>query len=373
LNKGGLVKNGLKIAFFGSSLLSAYWNGAATYYRGIIKELHALGHTITFFESDAYNRQANRDVDKLEYARSIVYPSDSDGVKNALRLASGSDVIVKASGVGVFDEFLEKSVLELQSENTIIIYWDVDAPATLDRIKNNKYDPFRSLIGCFDTIFTYGGGDPVVSAYKAFGAKCCIPVYNALDPDTHYPVASDSRFEGTLGFTGNRLPDREERVQEFFFTPARLLPNRLFYLGGCGWEHNVPLLPNVKRIGHVFTTDHNTLNSSTLAVLNINRQSMVSYGYSPPTRIFEAAGAAACIITDQWAGIEQFLEPDKECLVATSGTQVADYLKSLDPEKAKIIGHAARKRILAEHTYKHRAVTVEKALWDSWSRKEVAL
>ena len=27
------------IAFFGSSLVSAYWNGAATYYRGII---HAL-------------------------------------------------------------------------------------------------------------------------------------------------------------------------------------------------------------------------------------------------------------------------------------------------------------------------------------------
>lgn len=31
---------GLNVAFFGSSLVSAYWNGAATYYRGLIKALN---------------------------------------------------------------------------------------------------------------------------------------------------------------------------------------------------------------------------------------------------------------------------------------------------------------------------------------------
>ena len=29
----------MKIAFYGSSLLSAWWNGAATYYRGMLSEL----------------------------------------------------------------------------------------------------------------------------------------------------------------------------------------------------------------------------------------------------------------------------------------------------------------------------------------------
>ena len=33
----------MKIAFYGSSLLSSYWNGAATYYRGILGELPAFG------------------------------------------------------------------------------------------------------------------------------------------------------------------------------------------------------------------------------------------------------------------------------------------------------------------------------------------
>lgn len=52
----------MKICFFGSSLVSSYWNGAATYYRGMLKEIAALGHDITFFEPDAFERQAHRDI-----------------------------------------------------------------------------------------------------------------------------------------------------------------------------------------------------------------------------------------------------------------------------------------------------------------------
>ena len=40
----------MTIVLFGSSLVSAYWNGAATYYRGICKALHACGHHIVFVE-----------------------------------------------------------------------------------------------------------------------------------------------------------------------------------------------------------------------------------------------------------------------------------------------------------------------------------
>ncbi len=51
-----------------------------------------------------------------------------------------------------------------------------------------------------------------------------MPIYNALDPTTHYPVAPDPRFTGDLGFLGNRLPDRETRVEEFFLKPSSALP-----------------------------------------------------------------------------------------------------------------------------------------------------
>ena len=56
----------MNIAFFASSLLSAYWNGAATYYRGIVRALHQRGHQITFYEADAYDRQQHREREAFE-------------------------------------------------------------------------------------------------------------------------------------------------------------------------------------------------------------------------------------------------------------------------------------------------------------------
>ncbi len=359
---GEIVKKGWKIAFFGSSLVSAYWNGAATYYRGIIRALSQKGHSVTFFEPDAYSRQEHRDIPDPEWAKVKVYSSTGkDGVMAALKSCRGCDLIVKASGVGVFDELLEETVLDLQRPGTQVIFWDVDAPATLERITANERDPFRALIPRYDRIFTYGGGDPVVQAYRSWGARSCVPIYNALDPSTHFPVPPEDRFRGDLAFLGNRLPDRETRVKEFFFEAARQFSQASFLLGGSGWEPWA-LPENVRYLGHVYTRDHNALNCTPKAVLNINRESMARFGFSPPTRVFEAAGAAACMITDHWNGIAMFLEPETEILVARNGTEVADHLHGLAPERARRIGEAARRRVLAEHTYAHRADQVEKLL-----------
>src|SRR3954451_19045311 len=118
----------MNIAFFGSSLVSAYWNGAATYYRGIIRALHNLGHKVTFYEPDAYDRQKNRDIPDPDWARVVVYPATGDGLLNALEQARGVDMVVKTSGVGVFDQTLEAAVLDFKMERTIAVFWDVDAP-----------------------------------------------------------------------------------------------------------------------------------------------------------------------------------------------------------------------------------------------------
>jgi len=239
---------------------------------------------------------------------------------------------------------------------------DVDAPTTLERLKENPQDPFLKLVPEYDMILTYGGGEPVVEAYSALNARKCVPIYNAFDPQTHFPVPPDRRFDGTLGFVGNRLPDREARVREFFHKTAELLPEKSFLLAGSGWNENSFLPKNVRQIGHLYTKDHNAFNSTPLAVLNVLREGMVRTGFSPATRVFEAAGAAACLITDRWKGIELFLEPETECLVAENGEEVAAILEKLSPEQARTIGQAARERVLAEHTYEHRGAQIETLL-----------
>jgi spore maturation protein CgeB len=353
--------SGLNIAFFGSSLVSAYWNGAATYYRGIIRALHKRGHRVTFYEPDAYERQQHRDIENPDWADVVVYPAKESAVYECLEDAEDADVVVKASGVGVFDALLEAEVARMGSERVQTVFWDVDAPATLDRIGSDATDPFRGQISQFDLILTYGGGEPVCEAYRSWGAAQCTPIYNALDPDTHHPVHPNARFQGDLGFLGNRLPDREARVDDFFFRAATAVPGATLLLGGNGWaDKSMP--PNVRYLGHIYTHEHNAFNCTPRMVLNISRESMARYGFSPATRVFEAAGAAACVVTDYWEGIEVFLEPDGEVLVAATGEEVAQLLRRTDPATCREIGEAAKRRVLAEHTYDHRAVQVEQLL-----------
>lgn len=194
----------------------------------------------------------------------------------------------------------------------------------------------------------------MVRAYTSFGAKGCVPIYNAVDPETHHPVPHDPRFAADLAFLGNRLPDREARVGEFFIKPALRLPEKRFLLGGNGWGDKA-LPANVGYLGHVYTADHNALNCSATAVLNISRDSMARYGFSPATRVFEAAGAGACIISDLWEGLGLFLEPEEEILTAATGEEVGETVSRLTVERARQVGMAARRRVLAEHTYDHRA------------------
>ncbi len=349
------------LAFFGSSLLSAYWNGAATYYRGILRALDRRGWRVTFYEPDAYDRQRHRDMPEPDWARVTVYdPDDRAALDRLIDEAARADVVVKASGVGVNDLYLEQAVAALRRDGRLSVFWDVDAPATIDRLRADPDDPFAPLIGQYDLVLSYGGGPPVIEAYLTLGARACVPIYNAVDPAQHHPAAPDPRFEGDIGFVGNRLPDRESRVDEFFFGAARRTDRR-FVLAGSGW-HDKAAPANVRYVGHLYTRDHNAFNCSTRAILNINRASMARFGFSPPTRVFEAAGASACLLTDAWTGIEQFLEPGREVLVVGSGDDVAAEIERLDASRASRIGSAARARVLAQHTYEHRVAQVEAVL-----------
>jgi spore maturation protein CgeB len=351
----------MQIAFYGSSLLSSYWNGAATYYRGILRALAAYGHDITFYEPDAYDRQSHRDIEPPDWARVVIYPATIDAAHTVIAAAAHADVVVKASGVGIFDTELLEGVVEAARPDALCLFWDVDAPATLAEMALSPDHPVRKAVAGLDLVLTYGGGPAVIAAYEGFGAKRCVPIYNALDPATHHPAPAEERFRGDLGFLGNRLPDRERRVEEFFLRAAARLPQKRFVLGGAGWEGK-SLPDNVRALGHVYTREHNAFNSTPLAVLNIARDSMAAVGYSPATRVFEAAGAAACLITDSWEGVEHFLEPDAEILVARDGTDVVRQLQGLTPDRARLIGANAQARVIAEHTYDRRGEEVHQIL-----------
>jgi spore maturation protein CgeB len=193
-------------------------------------------------------------------------------------------------------------------------------------------------------------------------------MYNGLDPGTHYPVDPDPALRCDVAFLGNRLPDREARVDELFFRAAQLALDQTFLLGGEGWSDK-PMPPNVRYIGHVPTVDHNRVNCSAGMVMNINRASMADFGFSPPTRVFEVAGAGTCLLCDDWPGIRDCFEPGSEILVVRTAEDVAAALHRHDRTARRRIGEAFRARALRDHTYAFRAAQADFAFRECLARR----
>lgn len=358
----------MKIFVFGSSILTSYWNGAATYYRGLYKNLARRGHDITFASPDAFDRCKHSDAGDYSYVNAIVYKPTVD-IDAMLATAADADVVIKHSGLGVDDALLERRVLELQAKS-IVIFWDVDAPATLGRMVENTNDPFLADVPCYDAILTYGGGPKARDRYLEAGARAYYSIYNGLDPETHHPVPKDPSLICDVAFLGNRLPDREARVEELFLHAAALAPERHFLLGGEGWSDKV-MPPNVRWLGHVSTADHNRLNCSAGMVMNINRASMADFGFSPPTRVFEVSGAGTCMLCDDWPGIDDCFEPGKEILVIRTAQDVVDAVRSHDDVARRTIGNAFHLRGLQDHTYAQRARQAEAAFRACMAKRTV--
>lgn len=360
----------MKIFAFGSSIVSSYWNGAATYYRGCYKYLERLGYEITFAEPDAYSRQQHRDRDDFSYVTSLVYQPTVD-LDRMLGLAAHADIVIKHSGIGVDDTTLERRVLEC-SPRSMVFFWDVDAPATLGRMAADPHDPFRNDVPGYDAVLTYGGGPLARDGYLSFGARAYYSMYNGLDPDTHHPVAPDPSLACDVAFLGNRLPDREARVEELFLRAAALAPESTFILGGEGWGGKT-MPRNVRWIGHVPTADHNRVNCSASMVMNINRASMAEFGFSPPTRVFEVAGAGSCLLCDDWPGISDCFRPDHEVLVIRSAEDVVKALRTYNVHERKHIGDAFHDRALRDHTYARRAAQADYAFRECRARRAGAI
>lgn len=169
----------MRIAFYGSSLLSSYWNGAATYYRGLIRALSGRGHSVTFFEPRAFGRQERADMEPPDWCSVVVYEPTVDGLAGALAEAGRFDVVVKASGVGVLDDELFEGLAESVAPPQLYVFWDVDAPATLAELADAPDHPVRRWLPKLDFVLTYGGGPPVVERYRQLGARRCHAIYNA--------------------------------------------------------------------------------------------------------------------------------------------------------------------------------------------------
>jgi spore maturation protein CgeB len=74
-------------------------------------------------------------------------------------------------------------------------------------------------------------------------------------------------------------------------------------------------------------------------------------------RLFETAGAGACLLTDWRENIQELFELDKEIVTFRSFDECVEKIHWLlaHPAQCEAIGRAAQARALRDHTYMRRA------------------
>src|SRR5579884_388178 len=361
----------MKLVIFGLTISSSWGNGHATFWRALGRALARRGWRIFFFERDVPYYAEHRDFTGAPGIELILY-SEWDTVRRQAQAAlSDADVAMVTS---YCPDALTASDLVLSAPARLRVFYDLDTPVTLERLRRGErmaYLPPQGL-GEFDLVLSYAGGVALTERQERLGARQVAPLYGCVDPSAHHSVAPVEAYRADLSYLGTYAADRQEGLDRLFLEPARRLPHRRFLLGGSLYPNDFPWTANLFYVQHVPPPSHPAFYCSSRLTLNVTRRPMVETGYCPSGRLFEAAACGVPILSDLWEGLDQFFEPGSEILIARS-TEEAMGAIGLPAGALSKVARAARERTLAEHTGERRADDLEQALEDSLNVKGESL
>ncbi len=343
----------MNIVIFGLSVSSAWGNGHATLWRGLLRALNRRGHEIHFFERDTPYYAAHRDAVSFPFAELHLYSDWADNLPRAQQQLSRADVGLVTS---YCPDGIAACELALESGLDRTVFYDMDTPVTLSRLEKGESVPYLPPAGLadFDLILSYTGGQALEQLRERLGARCVSTLYGWVDPEVYYPVERSAKFAADLSYLGTYSADRQAALEELLLNPAQRLGERKFVIGGAMYSGTQTWPENVRYFDHVPPQEHSEFYSSSPLTLNVTRGSMAAMGYCPSGRLFEAACCGTAVLSDWWVGLDTFFEPGEEIIIATSG---ADAIAAIAKDRAEVarIGARARQRALDCHTAEIRA------------------
>jgi spore maturation protein CgeB len=354
----------MKIVFYGLTVTSSWGNGHATTYRSLLKALAQRGHTVHFVEKDVEWYRNNRDLAVPKFCTVQLYEFWDTAKSALIQSSSDADVIVIGS---YFPDAIEATQALLQTVDCPLLFYDIDTPITMARLRANGVTEYldAALIPHYSAYLSFTGGPALKELEFDFKAKRAIAFYCSVDPDLYHPFSQRQEYRSDLSYLGTYAADRQAKLIALLDSAAGLMPKSKFIVAGPQYSQDIAWQKNVLRIDHIAPPDHPGFYSSSRFTLNLTRSDMVAAGYSPSVRLFEASACAATILSDEWPGLADFLQPGEEILLPKDASEVADILQHLAESERVRIGQRARERILSEHTSEHRAIQFERIVADS--------
>ena len=345
----------LRIVVAGLSITSSWGNGHATTFRGLVRELVRRGHDVLFLERDVPWYRDNRDLPVPPYGRTVLYGSLEE-------LYDGHTAAVREADLTIVGSYVPDGVAvgewATREAGGVSAFYDIDTPVTLAKLARGDHEYLTpALVPRYDLYLSFTGGPTLRRIERTLGSPAARPLYCSVDPELYFPGAERPQWD--LGYMGTYSDDRQPTVERLLSEPARALADRRFVVAGPQYPEHVTWPANVERIAHLPPAEHRAFYVRQRWTLNVTRADMIAAGWSPSVRLFEAAACGTPIVSDRWEGIEEFLTPGEEIVLADGAADVVRLLGDRDEERRARIGEAARRRVLAAHTAAHRAAELE--------------
>jgi spore maturation protein CgeB len=353
----------MKIVVFGLTVSSSWGNGHATLWRGLCRALAQRGHEVTFLEQDVPYYRMQRDLWQLESGTLLLYSSWDEVKKRAVAELSDADLAIVTS---YCPDGREASECVLEHTRGQRVFYDLDTPVTLAALHAGEWPPYLPVQGLsgFDLVLSFTGGRALELLRERLGARRVAPLYGHVDPHLHRPAVAPLGRRAVLSYLGTYAADRQARLDELFFAPARLRPEERYLLGGSMYPADLFTSTNIEHISHVAPSDHAAFFAGARFTLNITRNTMARLGHCPSGRLFEAAACGVPIISDWFEGLDEFFDPWREIVVVHSREDVLAAL-SMNESESLHRAWATRERVLENHTAAHRVRELEELLWSS--------
>ncbi len=353
----------LNCVFLGLSITSAWGNGHATTYRGLLKEIARRGHTVTFLERDVPWYAANRELDELPYCTVALY-SDLEELKDRF------SALVRAADIVVVGSYVPEGIAVGQWVTSVArnatAFYDIDTPVTLANLLAGKCEYIsRDLYPKYDLYLSFTGGPTLDLVESKLGSPAARALYCSVDPTLYYPEQEQARWD--VAYLGTYAADRQPALENLLLRVARQNPQRRFAVGGPQYPAEIEWPANVERIDHVPASEHRRFYNSQSFTLNLTRYDMIQAGYSPSVRLFEAAACGVPILTDQWPGLETIFRLRSEILPVLNSADVTSHLQ-MPADKRLELGERARRRTLRFHTAAVRAEEFETFVLEALQR-----
>lgn len=350
----------------GLSITSSWGNGHATTYRSLVRELSARGHDVLFLERDVPWYRENRDMPCPPWGRTLLYGSLEELMENFELEVREADFVMVGSYV---PEGWAVGEWVTSVARGATAFYDIDTPVTLSKLAKRDYEYITpELVSKYDIYLSFTGGPILKIIESMYGSPMARPLYCSVDPEVYKPLSGPRKWD--MGYIGTYSADRQPVLEELMLKAAKEFDGS-FVVAGPLYPEGTRWPVNTERIEHLAPGRHREFYGSMRFTINITRADMVRAGYSPSVRLFEAAACATPIISDFWAGLDDFLKPNEEILISRSADETLAYLRDMSEDARVRIGERARKRVLSSHTASHRVDELESYMCGVLKKQEV--